>query len=93
MITFLAKSLIYFYKYFISPLLPNSCRFTTSCSHYALDAIKMHGVLAGGILSIKRILSCHPFSKKDIVDEVPTDITNISPFKYLTNIKSDKNIK
>ncbi len=49
------------YQLFVSPLLPPSCRFTPSCSQYALDAISRHGVVRGGYLSCRRLLRCHPF--------------------------------
>ncbi len=52
--------IIYFYRWFISPLLGQRCRFHPSCSVYALGALKTHGLLIGGWLSIKRILKCHP---------------------------------
>jgi len=53
--------LIKLYKYFLSPLLPQSCRFTPTCSEYAIDAINKHGPLKGVYLSFRRILRCHPF--------------------------------
>lgn len=49
------------YQYFISPLFPNSCRYTPSCSTYAIEALKKHGPFKGLYLAIKRILSCHPW--------------------------------
>jgi len=49
------------YRYVISPLLPQSCRFTPTCSRYAMQAIEAHGTLRGGFLSFWRILRCHPF--------------------------------
>ncbi len=52
---------IYFYKRVISPLTPPSCRFTPSCSTYALEAIKKHGAFKGLYLAVKRILRCHPW--------------------------------
>lgn len=52
---------IYFYKGAISPLLPPSCRFTPSCSTYAVEAIKKHGPFKGMWLAIKRILRCNPW--------------------------------
>ena len=52
---------IYFYRYFISPLLGVNCRFSPSCSDYAKDAIIKHGALRGGLLTVKRILKCHPW--------------------------------
>ena len=52
---------IYFYKGAISPLTPPSCRFTRSCSTYAIEAIQRHGALRGLYLAIRRILRCHPW--------------------------------
>ena len=48
------------YQLFISPLLGPRCRFTPTCSHYAIDAIKVHGTVKGSWLAVKRILKCHP---------------------------------
>ncbi len=53
--------LVRFYQICISPMLPNSCRFTPTCSQYAIEAIKKHGALRGTWLSIKRIMRCHPW--------------------------------
>lgn len=52
---------IYFYRMAISPMLPPSCRFTPTCSTYAIEAIKMHGPLKGLYLACRRILRCHPW--------------------------------
>ena len=49
------------YQRIISPLLPGSCRFTPTCSQYGIDAITKYGFLKGSFLTIKRILSCHPW--------------------------------
>ena len=49
------------YKYAISPLLPDSCRFVPTCSEYSAEAIKRYGAVKGSYLSLKRILRCHPF--------------------------------
>ena len=54
---------IHFYRKFISPALPPSCRFTPSCSTYALEAIKEWGIVCGTALAIWRILRCNPFSR------------------------------
>jgi len=51
------------YQYLISPLFPPSCRFTPTCSDYAIQAIETHGVLRGVVLALWRILRCHPFAK------------------------------
>ncbi|MFA6056417.1 MAG: membrane protein insertion efficiency factor YidD [Thermodesulfovibrionales bacterium] len=53
--------LIKAYRYFLSPLLPLSCRFIPSCSEYSIDAIKKYGSFKGIYLSLRRILRCHPF--------------------------------
>lgn len=64
--------LIRVYQRFISPLLPfNHCRFTPSCSHYAAEAIEKWGAGKGVLLSVKRILKCHPFSRHGGYDPVP----------------------
>ena len=48
------------YKFLISPLLGNSCRYLPTCSEYSIDALKEFGLLKGIFISLKRILSCHP---------------------------------
>ncbi|MDR1055874.1 MAG: membrane protein insertion efficiency factor YidD [Prevotellaceae bacterium] len=53
--------LIKFYQKFISPLLSPSCRYTPTCSQYALEALRKHGLFKGSWLTIKRILSCNPW--------------------------------
>lgn len=49
------------YQKFISPLTPPSCRYTPTCSQYAIEALRKHGPLRGGYLALRRILSCHPW--------------------------------
>lgn len=49
------------YQLLISPLLPASCRYTPTCSSYALEALRKHGLFKGGWLAIKRIFSCNPW--------------------------------
>jgi uncharacterized protein len=58
---FVLKLLIRGYQLAISPLLGPRCRFYPSCSHYAIEAIEMHGALRGTWLTVKRIARCHPF--------------------------------
>ena len=48
------------YKFLISPLLGNSCRYLPTCSDYSIEALKTYGFLKGSFISLKRILSCHP---------------------------------
>lgn len=52
---------IYFYRCCISPLKPPSCRFTPTCSAYALEALRKYGPLKGLYLAVRRILRCHPW--------------------------------
>lgn len=52
---------IRFYQIAISPLLPDSCRFTPTCSQYAIEALRKHGPIKGLYLAIRRILRCHPW--------------------------------
>ncbi|MCL5061940.1 MAG: membrane protein insertion efficiency factor YidD [Nitrospiraceae bacterium] len=49
------------YRYIISPVLPNSCRFAPTCSEYSMEAVDKYGALKGSYLSLRRILKCHPF--------------------------------
>ena len=53
--------IIKFYQKFISPLKGQTCRFYPTCSNYALESYKTHGFLKGTVLTLKRILNCHPF--------------------------------
>jgi hypothetical protein len=55
--------IIRFYQKYISPLHPACCRFTPTCSQYALEAIQKYGPGKGVLLSIRRILRCNPYSK------------------------------
>jgi putative membrane protein insertion efficiency factor len=61
---------IQLYKIFISPILPPSCRYSPSCSTYAIDALKKHGLVKGVFLAVKRIGSCHPWGGRGF-DPVP----------------------
>jgi len=51
------------YKRHVSPLLPPACRYTPTCSEYAVEAVERYGVLKGTALALKRLLSCNPFSR------------------------------
>ena len=53
--------LIRAYRVVLSPLLPPACRFTPTCSEYALQAIEKYGALRGVYLAARRLLRCHPF--------------------------------
>ena len=58
---YLLIKLIKIYKFLISPLLGNSCRYFPTCSEYSIDSLKTYGLFKGLLLSVKRILSCHPW--------------------------------
>ena len=62
-LSYLLTGLIKFYRKAISPLKLPSCRFTPTCSQYAIEAIEVHGAFKGSMLSIWRILRCNPFCK------------------------------
>ena len=62
-LTFSVISLINFYKYLISPLLGNNCRFLPTCSEYTKEAIIKFGLIKGTSLGVKRIIKCHPWGK------------------------------
>jgi len=59
--TYFLIKVIKIYKFLVSPLLGNSCRYLPTCSEYSIDALKTYGFFKGIFLSIKRILSCHPW--------------------------------
>lgn len=58
------------YRLVISPLTASSCRFQPTCSEYALEALRKHGVLRGSLLSIRRVARCNPFGGSGF-DPVP----------------------
>lgn len=62
--------LIRFYRKYISPHKKPCCRFTPTCSQYAIEAIEKYGAFKGGYLALRRILKCHPFSGKSGYDPV-----------------------
>ena len=61
LVIFLNIYIIKFYQYFISPILGNRCRYHTTCSEYYIESLRVHGLIKGSMLGVKRLLSCHPF--------------------------------
>ena len=53
--------LVRFYQVVVSPLKPPTCRYTPTCSQYALEALKKYGAFKGSWLALKRIARCHPW--------------------------------
>lgn len=70
--------LIRFYRYAISPLLGANCRYEPTCSAYAEEAIRRHGVIKGGWLALKRIGRCNPWGGSGY-DPVPNGDKDMSP--------------
>jgi putative membrane protein insertion efficiency factor len=66
-------ALIRFYRKGISPFLPASCRYTPTCSGYALEAVTRYGALKGGWLTVRRLLRCHPWGGSGY-DPVPEPV-------------------
>ena len=73
-ITNILIGIIKIYKMFISPYLTPSCRYLPTCSTYAIDCLKTYGLAKGLFKATKRILSCHPYSKRDGFDPVVKEI-------------------
>lgn len=67
--------LLSLYKKMVSPVLPPSCRFYPSCSTYAAQAVERHGLLHGGVYSLKRICRCHPWHEGGF-DPVPERVND-----------------
>ena len=70
--------LIQLYQFCLSPVLGANCRHLPSCSHYAKDALNMHGPLRGSYFALKRILRCHPWAEP-MVDPVPSTLKKSTP--------------
>jgi len=71
---FLVLKIIRVYQKYLSPLLGPSCRFHPTCSEYAIECLKTYGLMKGFLKATKRILSCHPFSKRDGFDPVVKEL-------------------
>lgn len=64
-------ALIRVYQKYISPAFPPRCRFSPTCSQYAVEAIGKYGAWKGGWMTLRRLLRCNPFYKGDYFDPVP----------------------
>jgi uncharacterized protein len=63
-------ALVTLYREVWSPRSLPSCRYLPTCSEYALDAVREHGAVRGGVLALRRLLRCHPFHRGGF-DPVP----------------------
>ena len=79
------KLLVRSYQLILSPLLGVNCRFTPSCSHYAVEAINIHGSGKGSLLACKRLLRCQPFAKAGFDPVPPAKKTLLTPKIKLEN--------
>lgn len=70
------------YQWAISPMLPSTCKYTPSCSQYAIEALKIHGPLKGLFLGTRRIISCNPWGGHGH-DPVPPKGTPLFKFNKL----------
>lgn len=104
----LVKGLIFpirFYQLCISPMFPGSCRFTPTCSQYAVEALRVHGPLKGLWLATRRILRCHPWGgsgydpvpSRHVIDAhthrvtpSPTAIQSLTPAQFIALDKKER---
>ena len=80
---------VYFYRGYISPMTPPSCRFVPTCSEYAIEAIKKHGPFKGLYLAVRRILRCQfiimkgtgsGYNQSDLINSVSSHIVLLHRF-------------
>jgi hypothetical protein len=78
------------YQTFFSALMPSACKFYPSCSHYAAEAVRIHGARRGSWLALRRVSRCHPFTPGGVdlvpaADDFPKSGTRFSLFGFLTH--------
>jgi putative membrane protein insertion efficiency factor len=71
------------YQAFFSGLMPSACKFYPSCSHYAAEAVRVHGARRGSWLALRRVSRCHPFTPGGVdlvpgADDFPKSVTRFS---------------
>jgi putative membrane protein insertion efficiency factor len=66
MLSWLLRALIRIYQWTVSPLLGANCRFYPSCSQYAHEALRKHGLFKGSYLAVRRVARCHPWHEGGI---------------------------
>ncbi|WP_231745307.1 MULTISPECIES: membrane protein insertion efficiency factor YidD [Microbulbifer] len=75
----LAIKLIHAYRFLLSPWVGNQCRFYPTCSHYAEEALKTHGLGKGGYLTLRRLIKCHPWHPGGLDPVPPQDNKHPTP--------------
>ena len=81
------------YAFIVSPFLGRNCRFYPTCSSYAHQALEKHGVIKGLFLIISRIFACHPWSKRNFTDPVPSLFTWRGVLGYNRPTSEKQNLK
>ncbi|MCB1681406.1 MAG: membrane protein insertion efficiency factor YidD [Alphaproteobacteria bacterium] len=81
-LTRIFQSLIRLYAFCVSPLLGRNCRYEPTCSCYAHEALEKHGTLKGLMLTLSRLLRCHPWSNAHWRDPVPERFTAQALLRY-----------
>ncbi len=69
------RGLVLAYRYLLAPLIPGHCRYLPTCSHYGLEALQVHGPIQGSLLTLRRLLRCHPWGGHGL-DPVPPAADN-----------------
>ncbi len=77
-VKFMALAPVRVYRYLISPLIPPRCRFTPTCSAYAIEAVESHGLGRGFALALRRLARCHPWGGSGF-DPVPPSPSTYQP--------------
>ena len=74
---YIVISPVKFYKYFISPFTPSSCRHVPTCSTYFIESVKVHGVFRGTWLGLKRLSTCHPWGSHGYDPVLPKGVNKL----------------
>jgi uncharacterized protein len=85
--TRLLARLLEAYHAWLSPLLPGACRFHPTCSMYAAESLRRHGLWIGSLLALRRLLRCHPLSSGGL-DPVPALPAQTEPIRAELRLRS-----
>lgn len=87
----LLEALVRIYQYVLSPHIPSSCRYTPTCSEYAVQALRRYGAVRGSILTAHRLLRCHPWGGHGFDPPRWYGETNASPHDGAAEKQHDHN--